>query len=406
MSKLKSSWWKTACAVVVLCAAAAIASSAQQPGLAPAYTLLHVFAGSEDGSNPLAALIRDSSGNLYGTTYYGGNVNQCGSGCGVVFRLSPNNGQETGHYSFFGGPDDAANPVAPVIRDPYGNLYGTTYDGARGFGAVFKVTLPATETLVYTFTGGADGAYPYGGLVRDSSGNLYGTTALGGTYGFGVVFMVSPAGQESVLHSFTGGADGGCPAAGLIRDSAGNLYGTTFVGGAGNGVVFKLTPAGQETVLYTFTGGADGAGPTGSLIQDSSGNFYSTTLGGGAFGVGVVFELSSGGSETVLYSFTGGPDGSCPAAALVRDRSGNLYGTTRNGGDASACTYGCGVVFKVASTGQETVLHTFSGKDGATPYSSLVLDSSGNLYGTTEFGGHYSTVCPLGCGVAFKLTQR
>ena len=229
---------------------------------------------------------------------------------------------------------------------------------------MFQLDKTGTETVLHKFTGGADGSSPQAGLIQDSAGNLYGT-AGGGIVasacplGCGVVFKLDTIGTYTVLHSFTGGADGGYPEyAGLIQDSAGNLYGTTSVGGAlGYGVVFKLDTTGTETVLYNFTGGADGGSPQSGVIQDSAGNLYGTALYGGdlscrlgaSFGCGVVFKLDTTGRETVLYSFTGGSDGANPIASLIQDSAGNLYGTASAGGtfDGACVDYGCGVVFQL-----------------------------------------------------------
>ena len=197
---------------------------------------LHTFTGG-DGYQPYAGLVRDSAGNLYGTTAGGGTY-----GAGVVFQLDAT-GAETVLYSFTGGAD-GATPVADVKRDSAGNLYGTTAGGGTyGAGVVFQLDATGAYTVRYTFTGGADGANPYARLVRDSAGNLYGTTVNGGAYGYGVVFKLDTTGAETVLHSFTGGKDGANPYAGLLLDSASNLYGTTYYGGAyGKGVAFKITP--------------------------------------------------------------------------------------------------------------------------------------------------------------------
>jgi uncharacterized repeat protein (TIGR03803 family) len=275
-----------------------------------------------------------------------------------------------------------------------------------------------TYTALYSFTGGADGGYPSAGLVPDAAGNLYGTTSEGGSlsgcspYGCGLVFKLDPTGNERVLYTFTGGADGGLPYAGLIRDAGGNLYGTTFEGGdlsgcygSGCGVVFKLDPAGNETVLYTFTGGADGANPAAGLIRDAAGDFYGTTENGGTYQYGAVFKLDPAGNETALYTFTGGIDGASPAASLIRDAAGNLYGTAAGGGNPTGeCPYGCGVVFKLDPAGNETVLRSFTGgTDGGFPYAGLILDAAGNLYGTTNQGGTPNGCGGNGCGVVFKL---
>src|SRR6516165_1947158 len=250
--------------------------------------VIYSFAGGSDGADPLAGLVRDGVGNLYGTTYAGGDY-----GSGTVFRLDTT-GKEAVLHSFSGGPD-GGYPYAGLILDAAGNLYGTAdAGGAHNYGVVFEVPAGGAEGVLYSFTGtGGDGADPLAGLVRDAAGNLYGTTASGGASGLGAVFKVSAGGAESVLHSFTGGSDGEYPYASVIRDAAGNLYGTTYGGGAsGWGTVFEIDPTGKETVLYSFAGAADGASPEGGLVQDAAGHLYGTTKYGGAFGAGTVFELS------------------------------------------------------------------------------------------------------------------
>jgi uncharacterized repeat protein (TIGR03803 family) len=253
-------------------------------------TLLHSFAGGNtDGSTPWAGLVRDSSGNLYGTTYYGGT-----GGAGVVFKTT-STGTTTILHSFAGGNSDGAYPsFGSLVRDSSGNLYGTTYSGGTGGeGVVFKTTSTGTTTILHSFAGGnSDGAYAFAGLDMDSSGNLYGTTYSGSTGGAGVVFKTTSTGTTTVLHSFTGGnSDGANPYAGLVMDSSGNLYGTTYSGGAG--VVFKTTSTGTTTILHSFAGGnSDGAHPYAGLVMDSSGNLYGTSLQGGSGGFGVVFKLN------------------------------------------------------------------------------------------------------------------
>jgi uncharacterized repeat protein (TIGR03803 family) len=276
----------------------------------------------------------------------------CYEGCGVVFKLDPT-GKETVLYSFTGGAD-GAQPTGVLVRDASGNLYGTaliggSFDGecpafGPGCGVVFKLHPSGTLTVLHTFTGGTDGEGPRG-VIRDGTGNLYGTTSDGGEFHEGIVFKVDTTGKETVLHSFTGGSDGGAPFAPLIRDAAGNLYGTTIGGGMGLGVVFKLTPSGKETVLHSFTGGADGGQPYAGVVRDALGNLYGTTYNGGTC-CGVVFRVNESGKESVLYTFTGGADGSDPDASLLI-QSGALYGTTVFGGDLSYCGAGCGVVFKL-----------------------------------------------------------
>ncbi len=279
-----------------------------------------------------------------------------------------------------------------------------------------------TYSVLYSFTGGADGAIPAGGnLILDPEGNVYGTTGWGGDLscfdnnppGCGVVFKVDRKGEETVLHSFTGGTDGILSFSGLVRDDAGNLYGNTSHGGsAGAGVVFKLDRAGKETLLYTFTGGADGGLPGYGILRDGEGNIYAAAESGGDLsgcfgaGCGVVFKVDRTGKETVLYSFTGGADGASPND-MIRDEEGNLYGTTISGGDLSGCGgQGCGVVFKVDRAGKETVLYSFpGGAGGSTPFAGVVRDEVGNFYGTTFNGGDLSGCNGQGCGVVFKLDR-
>jgi len=231
-------------------------------------------------------------------------------------------------YTFTGGTDGSniqgAFPAAGLILDRAGNLYGTTFNGgdlscsyfdSPGCGVVYEVDQTGTETVLYTFTGAVDGGPPYAGVVRDPAGNLYGTTPGGGSFGFGTVFKLTPAGKESVLYSFSGFTDGNFPAAGVVRDAAGNLYGTTGFGGdlacpGGCGVVFKVDPTGKETVLHAFAGPpTDGYEPYGNLLRDQAGNLYGTTPQGGTSGKGVVFKLDPSGKKAILYNFTGGADG-------------------------------------------------------------------------------------------------
>jgi len=255
------------------------------------------------------------------------------------------------------------------------------------------VVATPTETVLYPFAGGTDGAHP-AGLVLGADGNLYGITVNGGTSNDGTVFKITPAGTESVLYSFAGGMDGTYPA-GLVLGASGNLYGTTNGGGASNdGTVFKITPAGTESVLYSFAGGTDGAHPGAGLVLGANGDLYGTTIVGGASNDGTVFRITSAGTESVLYSFAGGTDGAHPRAGLVMDASGNLYGTTNKGGTSND-----GTVFKITPAGTKSVLHSFAGgTDGAHPYAGLVLGANGDLYGTTN-GGETS-----GLGTVFKIT--
>jgi uncharacterized repeat protein (TIGR03803 family) len=421
MQYRKNLWFQGAAllliAITLLLAPGAVAQSK--------YKTLHRFKGGKDGESIYAGLIFDQKGNLYGATTQGG-----AGGNGTVFKLAPSAGGSwtaSVLYNFTGGTD-GANPYASLIFDQKGNLYGTTAYGAQGSGAVFQLAPNAdgswTESVIYSFLGGKDGGNPSASLVFDQKGNLYGTTQDGGNGapGNGTAFKLTPNADgswtESVLYVFSGGEDGGNPTASLIMDSAGNLYGTTFYGNSGPclggecGVVFELMPNADgtwtESVLYRFKGGKDGGNPETDLIFDQAGNLYGTTKVGGCSGdCGVVFELTpqTDGSwmESVLYRFNG-RDGRYPAAGLISDAAGNLYGTTVLGGDLSLCNNGsgCGVVYKLVpnSNGKwtETVLHRFLNRPGVLPYTGLIFDSSGNLYGTT-FGDGNSTF-----GSVFEVT--
>jgi uncharacterized repeat protein (TIGR03803 family) len=401
---------------------ALIAGHASHLAQAQSYQVLYSFGGLKDGANPYGGLVRDTAGNIYGTTIYGGrhrDLHAClESGCGVAFRLDTA-GKETVLYSF-DGDAGGTEPFAGLIRDSHGNLYGVTGFGGdptckeqAGCGAIFEIDAAGQGRALYNFKGGEDGARPMGALVRDSAGYLYGTTWQGGAANSGTVFKLDAAGNETVLYAFRGKADGGSPLGTLIRDSRGNLYGTTEFGGdlngacgtMGCGVVFEIKAEGGETVLYRFTGGADGSQSSGSLVGDSVGNLYGTTGLGGDLscnapsGCGVVFKLDSAGVETVLHSFTGAStDGWNPIAGVVRDASGNLYGTTYRGG-----AHGYGTIFKLDAKGNESLLYSFGGgSDGGYPYAGLILDGAGNLYGAAAYNGE-SGCSGEGCGVVFKL---
>ena len=390
------------------------------------FKTLHKFTDGHDGGNPVSGLVLDSAGNLYGTT-----VKCCGSGtAGVVFKLTPNpNGSwiENTLYTFCSVTNcgDGSSPMSGVIFDAAGNLYGTTTDGGanHGRGVVFKL-MPHpdgswTESVLYTFCTGdcLDGSTPHGTLIFDHKGNLYGTTLLAGPHGGGTVFKLTPNSDgswtQSVLYGF-GGNDGNGPYDGVIFDAAGDLYGTTFFGGANDlGVAFKLIPESdgswKERVLHSFAGGADGVYPFGGLVLDQSGNLYGTTQNGGnnqcsQMGCGVVFEISpqSGGGwkEKVLLSFDV-RGGARPFDTLIFDHAGNLYGTAQLGGGGPCAPLGCGVVFKLVPNlkggWNEKLLHVFLDHPGSQPLGNLVFDAAGNLYGTTSC---YSTL-----GSVFEIMQ-
>jgi uncharacterized repeat protein (TIGR03803 family) len=262
-----------------------------------------------------------------------------------------------------------------------------------------SANLPTLEIL-HSFAGGADGQNPAVGLIHDSAGNLYGVAQGIRPSNEGTIFKITPTGQETVLYTFLGAPQS--PSGPLARDGVGNLYTATTLGGFGGfGSVFKLATSGKGSVLYSFLGGSDGANPQGALVLDATGNLYGTTIQGGgtgcsSYGCGTVFRINPDGSETVLHRFTGPPDGANPESGVIRDAQGNLYGTTYFGG-----AHNLGTVFEVSSTGQELVLYSFGGKDGFGPWGRLYRDGAGNLFGTTVQGGR-STVCNT-CGTVFEL---
>ena len=423
------------------------------------HTVLYRFKGERDGAAPYG-MIFDNHGNLYGTTPSGGDL-ACGDynstpGCGTVFELAPTSGGDW-EYSLiypFGIGKDGGGPSG-LVADASGNLYGALSE-SPGCGSAYKLT-PSPhggwkEQVLYQFKCGVHGAYPLSSLIFDSAGNLYGTTLQGGRIssnacggnGCGTVFQPSPSSSggwtERVIYSFTGHADGYFPAAGLVLDAAGNVYGTTEYGGGGLcrlipptigcGVVYELSPTSggswTETTLHTFTGAfpngslPDGAFPIATLIFDQAGNLYGTTTEGGTGscvdkwgnpGCGTVFQLSpaSGGwTENVLYNFT---NSSYPTG-LTMDSKGNLYGAAAGGKATAYCPYGCGTVYELSpnSGGRwtATVLYNFGGfaTDGEFPNGPLTFDKSDNLYGTTEGGGS-SSCAPGGsgcCGTVFQLS--
>jgi uncharacterized repeat protein (TIGR03803 family) len=388
-------------------------------GAWPSVTISHF--SSTDAATPMGGLIADSGGNYYGTASAGGKY-----GSGEVFKLSQSNGtwHKTVLYDFTGTNGDGIFPSGNLLFDKAGNLYGTTQFGgssdycsnyAGGCGIVFELTPNASgpwkEKILYTFPG-ENGGQPVSGLIFDKAGNLYGTTLQGGLnycdFGAcGMVYELSPGPggtwTEKTLYQFTGGNDGGSPYGGVVMDSAGNLFGTTFDGGTIYlGVAFELSPASGGTwtfnVIYTFglvTG--DPYYPLSGFVMDSSGNLYGTAYGptGSFTNAGTVYKLSQSGgvwSSTVLYGFTAAPDGSAPYGGVTFDSAGNLYGTTWYGGTSTVCRWGCGTIFKLTANGSsgytESVMYSFSGEgDGAVPVSSVWVDASGNVFTTTSSGG-------------------
>jgi len=423
-----------ALAIAILFAAAVLTQSAQ----AQTFTVIHTFTGlGEDGANPYAGLVMDRGGNLYGVTEYGGTgpcSTQYTQGCGTVFKMKPTGSGWTYEplYSFTGASNnDGAYPYfGGLTIGPDGSLYGTTTegglnescDGNPGCGTVFNLkpgpTRPATaltpwaEKVLYRFQQAPDGNVPDGLLAFDAAGNIYGTTVYGGTnnyYYWGTVFELTPsAGQwtEKLIYSFYGEPDDGAQSfSGVVADQNGNLYGTTFAGGTDNaGTLFQLSPSGsgwKESILYKFI--TNGTQPYSTPIFDSAGNLYGGTTAGERTNSPVIYEISPpylGGQYSILYTFDGYYDGG-PAAPLLMDAAGNLFGTTK--GQNSPY----GTVFEISPSSGGwvyTLLHQFTrGNDGGNPYSNVVMDAQGNLYGTASVGGG-PTYCSGGCGVVWEIT--
>ncbi|MGC2109613.1 MAG: choice-of-anchor tandem repeat GloVer-containing protein [Candidatus Korobacteraceae bacterium] len=409
----KKEIFDTAILVMTLVLALALASPVQ----AQTFTVIHNFSGGADGATPYAGLTLDRSGNFYGTTPYGGVANGC-EGCGVVYKLSRSGTAWILNplYNFLGPrQNDGSTPTAGVVFGPDGSLYGTTSRGGTdNVGTVFQLRPPANacktaicgwgETVLYSFTDLPDGKFPsQGNLVFDAAGNAYGTTTYGGGFlldcddtSCGTVYEMSHSNgswSESVICPL-----GNCsfpgfwPVAGVIFDNAGNLYGTVTNTSGG---VFQLMPQGngvwQSRTLYNFFQQQIQFYPAGGLILDGAGNVYGTTAGGGTGGGGTVFELvrsGDGWNFTVLYNFaySGSQFLPGPQASLTMDAAGNLYGTAVFDG-----ANGCGMVFKLSPGGGSwnlTTLHDFTcGNDGGEPFSNVVFDAAGNLYGTAGKGG-------------------
>jgi hypothetical protein len=386
-------------------------------------TTLYSFAGGMDGAVPVAGLVMDSSGNLFGTTSAGGSIGNTGTVFELVKSSDGSYSQAKILHSFIGGTD-GSTPYAQLIMDSNGNLFGTTIAGGgnNNAGTVFELVKSgdgsySQATILYSFTGGADGNHPFAGLVMDSGGNLFGTTLSAGSGGEGTVFELVKSGDGSyaratILHSFGGGMDGARPYAGLAMDGSGNLFGTTSSGGGSSnwGTVFELVKNGdgsysQPTILYSFSGGTDGGRPFGNLIVDSRGNLFGTTDPGGNnnSNAGTVFELVKNGDGSysqlkTLHAFSGEADGAYPYAGLHMDSSGNLFGTASAGGGDNE-----GTVFELVRNGdgsysQMTTLYSFNVTDGAAPTGVLSMDGSGKLFGTTNFGGDNG-----GAGTVFTI---
>ncbi|MGB7769714.1 MAG: choice-of-anchor tandem repeat GloVer-containing protein [Verrucomicrobiia bacterium] len=385
-------------------------------------TSLYTF-NFTDGDNPEAALVQGNDGNLYGTTTDGG-TNNPPLGYGTVFKSSTN-GPPTRLYSFgniedaYGVPLDGARPSAPLMQASDGNFYGTTpYGGTNEIpaGTVFRIGTNGTFTNLYYFTGGSDGDAPEAGLVQGPNGYLYGTTYGGNNDPYGNIFKISTNGVQNNLYTFTGGADGANPYAGLVLGSDGNFYGTTTSGGTyTNGTVFRIGTNGGLTNLYSFTGGIDGATPYAGLVQGSDGNFYGTTVSGGTYTNGTVFRISTNGVLTNLYSFSTGHDGRKPYGGLVQGRDGSFYGTTLQGG-----TNGYGTVFRLTVVpGPPQLTITYAGPDSVVvswpDTAGYTLQTNSNLgtpgwvaYGgtvTTANGTNNTTITPPPEKLFFRLAN-
>ena len=340
-----------------------------------------------DGVHPLDSLVQGSDGNFYGTTSGGGTNN-----AGIVFTITAQ-GTFSALHSFNGG--DGYSPWAGLVQGSDSNFYGTTeYGGVSNAGGVFQITSAGTLTLLYSFSG-SDGEYPLAGLAQGSDSNFYGTTTIGGTNGAGTVFKLTAQGTLTTLYQFSGGSDGSNIWAGLVQGNDGNFYGTAKSGGTnGFGTVFKMTAQGTLTTLHQFSS-SDGDTPLAGLVQGSDSNFYGTTSGGGSHGAGIVFRISSIGTLTTLHSFNASDGG--PSARLALGFDGNFYGTTFQGGTSTNCPGGCGTAFQITSAGTFTALYSFSGSDGSYVRAGLVQGTDSNFYGTASYGGTNDD------GTVFKL---
>jgi uncharacterized repeat protein (TIGR03803 family) len=411
---------------------------------AQTFTTLESLNGT-NGEYPVAGLVQGADGNLYGTTEFGGEPSGlCYTGCGTVFKITPSGTLTTlwnfcaGNYS--GTCPDGAFPRGGLVLAVNGHLYGTTANGGNvpsypgcpngeGCGTVFEINLSATPplTTIYRFctlvTGNlcTDGFGPLGTLVQATNGDFYGTTVYGGASGNGNVFKITPNGTLTTLYSFcaqSGCPDGSDPYGSLVQAANGDFYGTTSLGGANSGgTVFKITPGGLLTTLHSFcaqSGCTDGANPMAGLIQATNGYLYGTTYEAGANGGGTVFKITPSGTLTTLYNFCsqGLPscaDGAYPAAGLVQAATGALYGITGGGG---ANGNQKGTIFEMSPSGTFfKTLYSFcplagSCTDGEYPVASLVQDTNGKLYGTTENGGTGTCVTSTAptCGTIFRLS--
>jgi uncharacterized repeat protein (TIGR03803 family) len=389
--------------VVTLLAVLALAAVAH----AQTFTVLYNFTGGSDGFWPDAGVTQDRLGDLYGTTSNDDGV-ECTHGyyydCGVVFKVN-SAGTETVLHNF--SYSDGAFPSTPVVRDKAGNIYGTTSSGgSAGYGVVFKIDTEGNETVLHSFAGGtSDGCGPDQGLHLGKSGTLFGTTNECGSSGYGTIFKIDSAGNETVLHSFNGPpSDGANPSGGhLTMDKSGNLYGLTKLGGASSyGVLYMLSECGTFSVLHSFNGGTkDGCYPFGSVSQDIHGKLHGTTYQCGSNNQGTIWGVSTTGKGTLLHSFAGGAsDGAYPLGGVVLDSMGNMYGATSAGGTSTKCAGGCGTLYKLKKSGTLTLLHKFDYTKGALPFGEMLRTTTGALSGTTYIGG--SNGCYGDCGTVWE----
>jgi uncharacterized repeat protein (TIGR03803 family) len=364
--------------------------------------VIYSFTGGGDGEYCDTDVEVDAAGNLYGTSVLGGTF-----GGGTVWELSPVGGGwvHTVLYNFTGGAD-GGEPYKGVTIDAAGNLYGSAVTGGSGSceggcGVVYQLSKNGsswTQKVLHAFTGGEDGSGPGSRVTVDNRGNIYGMTPTGGTYGLGTIYTLRPKGNGTwtlqVLHAFTGGSDGSSGSAGRMVFHQGALFGAATTGGAtGHGTIFELRPqfkgAWAFKTIYAFAGEPDGSFPYGGLTIDLSDNIFGTTYYGGDNGVGSVFQVSharGGWTDLILYSFKSAMDGNSPISNIVLDTAGNIYGTTSEGG------LGSGTIFQLTpvpgGSWSETIAHSFSGTpDGAFPYAGMVGDGAGNFYGATVHGG-------------------
>jgi uncharacterized repeat protein (TIGR03803 family) len=404
----------------IVCLICAITFAAVLPGVANAqtYSVLYTFMGNSDGAFPDITPILDSAGNLYGASAENSSLN-CKGSCSNIFKIDPS-GNETTLFTSKNGSTTGYG-VSSLALDKSGMLYATMEFGGPGaYGYVFKLNKKGKRAVLHNFpVNSQDGQAP-ANLILDAKGNMYGLTIQGGGtgcngFGCGTVFELTKKRQETIV-DFSSAAY--VPDS-LVRDASGNFYGTTYQGGSqrcggGCGTVFKIDTSGTVTVLYAFQGAPDGSLPEGDIAIDSAGNLYGATWEGGnssactPSGCGTVYKLDPSGKETVLHKFSVS-DGMLPEGGVVLDSAGNLYGTTFAGGTSPSCRgSGCGTVYKIDTNGKQTVLYSFSsGSDGGFPAGGLVFDSAGNLYGTALYGGFSggNGLCfPSGCGTVFKLT--